>query len=101
MVVLGEGAVSYERGTPVWAVAEDGGADHLPNSLLKRLPGPTPHTPHPTPYTLNSTPYTLHPTPYTLHPTPYILHPTPNTRYMKDYQVLALHPQPSTLNPGP
>ena len=51
MVVLGGGAVSYERGTPVGAHAERGGQ----HSLRLRPPHPR-HlgTPHPTPYTLIS-----------------------------------------------
>jgi len=70
MVVLGGGAVFYERGTPVGVGVTARGQEGEVDAVRE-------HT------------YTLHPTPYTLHPTPYALHPTTNT----------LHPTPYTLQP--
>ena len=82
MVVLGEGGVSSERGTPVsqntcW-IGGGEGRFHAPCTINPTLE-PAPYTLHPTPYTLHPAPHTLHPTTYTLQLAPYTLHPTPYT----------------------
>ena len=112
MVVLGRGAVSYERGIPVahtevvgrpTGTASDTSIYMVSMPVVRSNAGsisvvaegmsdtytlhPTPYTLHtkphtPTPYTLHPTPYTLHPAPYTLHATPYTPHPTPYTLYL-------------------
>ena len=60
MVVLGGGAVSYERGTPAGVAARKA---HLSEEVLVRTLHPNPQNLNPKPLILNSRPETVNPKP--------------------------------------
>ena len=72
MVVLGGGAVSYERGIPVKPKPEcaEAKCEFEQERLMACTTKQAPSTRNPKPETRNPKPETLHPAPYTLNPTP-------------------------------